>query len=243
MNDMEKIIQGLSEFQKKIFEEKRDLFENLRDHQDPRVLFITCSDSRIDPSLITQSEPGELFVLRNAGHIIPPHGAESGIGQEATIDYAIHHLGVQHIILCGHTDCGAVKALLNPPHEGGHHTTALNKWLYFAESTRQIADDLLHEVGCCQHDHDLSQGYQGDEAYVFDDVHPEKVDAVFMKIVQTHVKMQLQHLKTIPSVARAISAGTIRLHGWVYCLHSAEIWTLDEAHEAFRQFEISHPLL
>ncbi len=230
---MDKIIKGLCEFRQNVFEKKKALFEGLRDHQEPKVLFITCSDSRVDPSLITQSDPGELFVLRNAGQIIPPHGAESGVGQEATIDYAIHHLGVQHIVLCGHTDCGALKALIQSPIAGVPHTSALSKWLYFAESTKQIADDLLQKAGCCEHNHDLSHGYQGDEAYTFENLDDAKTDAIFMKITQTHVKMQLQHLKTIPSVARAFASGTIKIHGWVYCLHSGEVWLMDDVHDKF----------
>ena len=108
---MRNLIRGLREFQSSYFVSNRDLFEQLAQGQHPSVLFITCSDSRIVPSLIVDADPGELFVIRNAGNIIPAYGAANG-GEGAAIEYAIHALNIEQVIICGHNHCGAMKGLL-----------------------------------------------------------------------------------------------------------------------------------
>lgn len=110
---MTRIIQGVMQFQRRIFGKKRELFEELGKGQQPLALFITCSDSRINPDLLAQTEPGQLFVLRNAGNLVPPFGAGSG-AEAATIEYAIVQLRVRDVILCGHARCGAMHGLLAP---------------------------------------------------------------------------------------------------------------------------------
>ncbi len=110
---MEKLISGLAKFQKTEFQKNKSLFKKLANKQEPETLFITCSDSRIDPNLITQTDPGELFICRNAGNIVPPHSLVTG-GITASIEFAVMVLGVKHIIVCGHTDCGAMKGAMNP---------------------------------------------------------------------------------------------------------------------------------
>ena len=109
---MEKIVNGYLQFKESGFKERKDLFAKLSNSQSPEVLFITCSDSRIDPNLITQTEPGDLFVIRNAGNIVPPHTVESD-GIVASIEFAVVALGVKHIVVCGHSNCGAMKGALN----------------------------------------------------------------------------------------------------------------------------------
>ena len=111
---MQKLVEGIHQFQKEVFSSKQPLFEGLADGQHPLALFITCSDSRINPNLLTQTEPGELFILRNAGNIVPPYGAVEG-GEAATIEYAVSVLGVKDIIICGHSHCGAMGGLLDQP--------------------------------------------------------------------------------------------------------------------------------
>src|SRR5438477_7372350 len=105
---MKKLIKGLHTFQAEVFPIKKDYYKELIKGQFPEVLFITCSDSRINPHLITQTDPGDLFIIRNAGNIIPYYG--SGGSEEATLEFAIHELGIQHIIICGHSYCGAIVA-------------------------------------------------------------------------------------------------------------------------------------
>ena len=109
---MEKVISGLVQFKSSSFEDRKELFAELANGQSPEVLFITCADSRIDPNLVTQTEPGDLFIIRNAGNIVPPHTRVAGC-VTASIEYAVAVLGIKHIVVCGHSDCGAMKGALN----------------------------------------------------------------------------------------------------------------------------------
>lgn len=134
---MEKLLTGLHHFQAHIFNSQKELFEKLAKGQNPDALFITCSDSRINPNLITQTGPGDLFILRNAGNIIPSHGNASG--EAATIEFAVAALGVKDIIVCGHSSCGAIKGLLNP--ETLEELPNVKAWLNHAEATRRIVKE------------------------------------------------------------------------------------------------------
>jgi carbonic anhydrase len=131
LQGMTKIVDGVRLFQQHVFGPKQELFQQLGKGQSPLVLFITCSDSRINPNLLTQTEPGELFILRNAGNIVPPHGAGAG-GEEATIEYAVAHLKVRHIVVCGHTGCGAMQGLLAP--QAVADLPAVVRWLAFSQT-------------------------------------------------------------------------------------------------------------
>src|SRR5215210_3499707 len=133
---MEKLVQGIHKFQADIFRSRHELFERLVTGQNPQALFITCSDSRVMPDLITQAEPGDLFVLRNAGNLIPPHMAGRDSGEAATIEYAIKSLRIRDIIVCGHTLCGAMQALLHL--ESLNDMPRMRQWLGNAEATREI---------------------------------------------------------------------------------------------------------
>src|SRR5436190_22488768 len=110
---MQKLKDGIHHFQTRIFGSYRTLFERLAEKQNPETLFITCSDARVVPSLITQSKPGDLFSLRNAGNIVPPYD-EAGGGEAATIEFALRALGIRDVVICGHSSCGAMEALLDP---------------------------------------------------------------------------------------------------------------------------------
>jgi carbonic anhydrase len=138
---MQRLIEGIHQFQQDVFRPLQGLYEQLVRGQTPETLFITCSDSRIDPNLLTRSQPGDLFILRNAGNIIPPHGA--GGGEAATIEFAVAGLGVKDIIVCGHSHCGAMKGLLCP--DELKDLPAVAEWLRHAETTaRIIRDNYAH---------------------------------------------------------------------------------------------------
>ena len=139
------LIEGVQEFQNSVFQERRELFERLKAGQNPDALFITCSDSRINPNLMTQTQPGQLFVLRNAGNIIPPYGAVNG-GEEATIEYAIFALDIRDIIVCGHAHCGAIKALVSDK-PLSDTMPAVARWLRHAEATRLIMREKVCRTG------------------------------------------------------------------------------------------------
>jgi len=126
---VEKLLKGISQFQRHVYPEHLDLFEQLARGQRPEALFITCADSRIDPCLLTQTKPGELFICRVIGNIVPPYPDAIG-GVSATVEYAAGVLRVPEIIVCGHTDCGVMKGALNPDALGVYPNVAA--WLRYA---------------------------------------------------------------------------------------------------------------
>jgi carbonic anhydrase len=131
---IDKFLRGVSRFQKQVYPEHQDLFERLADGQRPDALFITCADSRIDPCLLTQTEPGELFICRVIGNVVPPYPDAIG-GVSATIEYAVGILQVPDVIVCGHTDCGVMRGALNPdPLKAYPNVTA---WLRFTRVERR----------------------------------------------------------------------------------------------------------
>ncbi len=194
---MQKLISGIHHFRSKEFRPLQSLFEQLAQGQNPETLFITCSDSRIDPNLLTRANPGDLFILRNAGNIVPPHGAANG-GEAATIEFAVAGLGVKDIIICGHSHCGAMKSLLEP--ESVASMPALAGWLSHAESTRRIVVDNYRNLDG---------------------------DRLVTATVEENVLVQLENLQTLPSVASRLVKGDLYLHGWVYKIETGEVFAYD----------------
>ncbi|TCV94817.1 carbonic anhydrase [Luteibacter rhizovicinus] len=131
--DLLGLLKGVDAFTHKVFPESAELFSELATGQAPHTLFITCADSRVVPEMITQTQPGELFVCRNIGNIVPGYGEMLG-GVSAVVEYAIMVLGVSQIVVCGHTDCGAMKGLLAPDSTRGMPT--VEAWLRNAEAAR-----------------------------------------------------------------------------------------------------------
>lgn len=183
---MKKIIPGVVRFEREIYPQRRPLFEKLADGQSPRALFITCADSRIDPSLITQTEPGELFICRNAGNIVPPHSSDTN-GMTASIEYAVAALNVPHIIVCGHTSCGAMGGAMHP--ESLTRLRHVQSWLTYSEAALQVVDENQPDLD-------------------------EK--ARLAALIEQNVLLQIQHLRTHPYVAAHEASGKLSLHGWVY---------------------------
>ena len=192
---MQKLIAGIHQFRSTIFSSHRELFERLAGAQTPDALFITCSDSRISPNLLTQTPPGELFIVRNAGNIVPRHGAALGSGEAAAIEFAVAALGVRDVIVCGHSHCGAVRALLDPA--STVDLPALRSWLEHATETRQIVDASYREL-------------------------PE--DRRLVAAIEENVLVQLEHLQTHPVVAKHLGQGRLALHGWVYKIETGEVF-------------------
>lgn len=137
---MIELLKGINKYTNEIFPKQKELFNDLTKGQKPHTLLITCSDSRIEPSLITQTEPGEIFVIRNAGNIVPPFGVSQGGGEEATIEFAINGLKIRNIVICGHSQCGAMTALVN--NEGLEQMPSVRSWLRFAEVTKRNLEHL-----------------------------------------------------------------------------------------------------
>lgn len=200
---MDKLIQGLHQFQTNYFSSHKALFEELAHGQKPRILFITCSDSRIDPNLITQAGVGELFVIRNAGNIIPPYGATNG-GEGAALEYALQALNIQNIIVCGHSHCGAMKGLLKLD-KLKEEMPMVYDWLQWAEATRRTVKDNYID-------------YEG-------------LDLLEIMIAE-NVLSQLENLHTYPVVRSKLHQGKLSIHGWIYRIESGEVLSYDpELHD------------
>jgi len=194
---------GVVRFQNEVYPEKKELFEKLSLGQSPEALFITCSDSRIETAMITQTDPGELFICRNAGNIVPPHTNHTG-GMTASIEFAVAALKVPHIVVCGHTECGAMKGALNP--EGLEALPHVKEWLSYSKA----AVDVVREVA--------------------PDADP---DTRMRMLLEQNVILQLQHLKTHPAVAAKLAAGALKLHGWIYDIKTGDVHAYDEGENRF----------
>ncbi|GGD98596.1 carbonic anhydrase [Polymorphobacter glacialis] len=200
---MPKFAAGVVRFQRDVFPDKRELFAKLSTGQKPEALFITCSDSRIELGMLTQSQPGDLFVVRNAGNIVPPHSNTTG-ATTAAIEFAVTGLGIEHIVICGHTDCGAMKGAIAP--EKLDAMPHVRDWLGYARAAVEIVD----AIGDGLNDHDR-----------------------MLMLLEQNVMLQLNHLKTHPAVAVAMARGKLTLHGWVYDIGEGEILALDDRDGSF----------
>lgn len=165
---MRDIIDGFLRFQREVYPQRVELFRQLATEQNPKALFVTCSDSRVVPELLTQREPGELFVIRNAGNIVPSYGPEPG-GVSATVEYAVAVLGVRDIVICGHSDCGAMGAISRCTCLD--HLPAVANWLRHSDAAKAI--NAAHEF----------------------DTPRDKLDG----LVRENVIAQLANLRTHPS--------------------------------------------
>ena len=188
---MEKLVGGIHRFRKEYWSEHGDLFRRLAEHgQFPEALFITCCDSRVVPTLITHGQPGDLFIYRNIGNFVPPYTENvlDGTGVAAAVEYAVVHLHVRDIVVCGHSDCGAMKAL----HQDRSHfadTPHLAEWLRNGERTLEV----------------VSANYPG--------MSGEKKFAVTS---QENVLVQMENLRTYPVVQEAARKGRLHVHAWFF---------------------------
>ena len=195
---MEKLVAGYRKFRDEVYPLREEQFAKLERGQDPRVLFITCADSRIVPELLFQAEPGELFICRNAGNIVPAHGDHNG-GVSATVEYAVRALNVKDIVICGHSDCGVMRGLLHP--EKVTKMKNVSSWLSYGERARAVVEHV------CTH---------MDEE--------EKV----IELARQNVLAQLDNLRTHPSVAARMAGRTLNIHGWVLQLHTGTVQAWSE---------------
>lgn len=210
---MNELIGRVFKFQKHVFARHADLYGRLAiNGQSPKALMISCADSRIVPELILQAEPGDLFVTRNAGNIVPPFSQANG-GVSSAVEYAVLALGVTDIIVCGHSGCGAMEALTKPG----------------------ALDDMPNVAAWLRHSH----AAQGVLRHCYPDLHGAECLQV---LTLENIVCQLAHLRTHPSVAAGIARGQIALHGWYVDIHSGSILALDEEKGHFTPVRDDSPL-
>jgi carbonic anhydrase len=210
---MNAVIGRIFEFEKHVFARHADMYGRLATNgQSPKALMISCADSRIVPELILQAEPGDLFVTRNAGNIVPPFSQANG-GVSSAVEYGVLALGVTDIIVCGHSGCGAMEALLKPG----------------------SLDEMPNVAAWLRH----SQAAQG----VVRNCYPDISDKDRLRVLALeNIVCQLAHLRTHPSVAAGIARGTLALHGWFVDIHAGSILALDEEHGHFTPVRDDSPL-
>ena len=203
---MHRLIDGVLRFHRDIHGPRRDLFSQLGEAQAPFAMFIACSDSRVVPELLTQREPGELFVVRNMGNIIPSYGPSSG-GVSASIEYAVGALGIESIVVCGHSDCGAMKAILRE--DKLDKMRAVAGWIEHAAAAKEIVDAMLpHSAG--EH-------------------------ARLHALAHENVLCQLHNLQTHPIAAAKLATGQLKIYGWVYNIENGTVDTFNAATGQFER--------
>lgn len=205
---MEKLYRGIYQFQESYFKRKEDFFKRLSNKQTPDILFITCADSRIDPNLITQSKPGELFIVRNIGNIVPPFNAiKDKNSVAAAVEFAVLGLKVTDIIICGHSNCGAMSLLFKGA-GSFDDMTHLKDWLEIALPVKNILATFYHSL--C-------------------------LDS-FQKIAEEeNILLQLKNIQTYPFVERLLKAGSIHLHGWYYEIGTGNVYAYNPTENIFEK--------
>lgn len=193
---IEKLAAGIHDFQTNYFARHREMFERLATHgQRPETLFITCSDSRVVPNLITNAAPGELFIVRNVGNVVPK-GLPGGTA--AAIEYAVEVLNVERVVVCGHTHCGAMEAVLDPARMD--RLPYVRRWLQETTRVRGIVEERYAHL-------------EGDA----------RVNAA----VEENVLVQLENLRAYPFVAERLDAGRLQMSGWVFNIETGEVYAYD----------------
>lgn len=198
-------VEGHQRF-KQHFAENKAFYRRLAEHQNPRMLWIGCADSRVAPDIITNAEMGELFVVRNVANVAPPAGSsDNSVG--AAIEYAVNHLGVEDIVVCGHSNCGGVKALLGQnggASDGGAsglpRQSNLRQWIDFMRPGQRIME---RGGGLCEED---------------------RINAAS----KANVLLQVQNVMTHPCVREAYDAGRLKVHAWYYDMKTGDLYAADE---------------
>ncbi|ADV81582.1 carbonic anhydrase [Terriglobus saanensis] len=203
---LDQLKDGIRKFQTEVYPERAEAYRvAATTQQKPHTLLITCADSRIDPEAITSSVPGEMFVTRNVGNMVPAYGEMLG-GVSAVIEYAVEALGVQHAVVCGHSDCGAMKGLLGSASDLERMPT-VKSWL------RNAAAALM-----------VTQGLAGENA---------SPKTLLHSLTEQNVLLQLNHLRTHPSIAGGLAKGTLTVSGWVYDIEHGEVKIYDDVTNKF----------
>jgi carbonic anhydrase len=204
---MQQLIDGYARFRSNVFPQQSGLFERLARGQQPQALFISCSDSRVVPEMIVQGEPGTLFPCRSVGNLVPP-ATETTSGVAATIEYAVRVLKVPDVIVCGHSDCGAMKGILE--REKLEALPAVRSYLEHAGPSSKWLTNFLKDSTALPFEQKLKL------------------------LTEANVIVQLENLKLHPAVTDALKKGTVRIHGWVYEIASGAIRQFDPGLGVFR---------
>ena len=205
---MEKLYKGIHKFKESYFKKEENFFKRLSKGQTPEVLFITCADSRIDPNLVTQSKPGELFIVRNVGNIIPPYDAiKDKNSVAAAIEFAILDLKVTDIIVCGHSNCGAMQALYKDKREF-NNMPHLKDWLKIASPVIDVVNTFYSGLSTKSR----------------------------LRITEEeNILFQIKNIQTYPFVDQLLKEGSLHLHGWYYDIRTGNIYAYNPVINMFEK--------
>lgn len=202
MDEIEALIEGFGRFRRDYYERERERFRRLVDSgQQPKVAMIACSDSRVDPAIVLQAGPGELFLVRNVANLVPPC-EQQGLyhGTSAALEFAVQGLGVRHVIVFGHARCGGVRALLDRDPAGGKPRSFVDAWMGIAEPVRRRIAATLADA----------------------DTESRRIAAE-----QGTVRLSLDNLMTFPFVRERVEIGALELHGWYFDLIDGRLFVYD----------------
>jgi carbonic anhydrase len=207
-----KLIEGIVEFRERQLPHYANRLRSLAQGQEPDALFVTCSDSRVVPNLLVSTEPGELFTMRNVGNLVPPatgEGLSTGdLSEASAIEYALLVLKAPNIVICGHSECGAMKAVLKRSQPAGAPNLA--RWLHHADgAAERLAVEGALDGSLAPHD----------------------------QLSQLNVLLQLEHLMTYPIVRDRVEAGTLHLAGWWFNIATGDMFSYESASRSFELIE------
>jgi carbonic anhydrase len=203
---MNRLFKGYMNFREEDFQSHREMFKELGRHQKPHTLFVGCSDSRLVPNLITQTHPGELFIIRNVANIVPPYRiTEEYVATTSAVEYAVQELKVDSIVVCGHSNCGGCAAM-NMSEEQLAHMPHVRKWLAVSKEVKGRVDRLM----------------QGDSA--------EEREWL---TEQVNILVQMRNLLTYPYIRSRYEAGELNIYGWYYIIETSEIYNFNDEKEIF----------
>jgi carbonic anhydrase len=192
-----KLTRGFLEFRRTVFEPARSRFAQLAQKQQPRVMMIACSDSRVDPAILTGAEPGELFMVRNVANLVPPCASDHvQHGVSAALEFGVTALGVEHVIVFGHGDCGGIHALLTADPAVDEQHSFIHRWLQIADEARR------RTLIVARH---------------------EPIETQLRVLEQEAIKTSLANLLTFPRIEERVAAGSLRLHGWSFDIKAGEV--------------------
>ncbi len=208
MDPIAKLTAGFKDFRDDSFEEKRAIYEALVSQgQKPKVALIACSDSRVDPAMVLQADPGDLFIVRNVANLVPPHERDGQYhGTSAALEYAVRHLEVGHLIVLGHAHCGGIRSMFEDPGEGGDGDQIVRPWMSLVRSAYLRIQGTMPNAS-------------------------EDEKARFCE--QSAVLVSLENLMTFPSIRERVSDGRLRLHGWYIDIRSCTLHIYDPVRQRF----------
>ncbi|HOY47112.1 MAG TPA: carbonic anhydrase [Alphaproteobacteria bacterium] len=209
MAEVKKLIEGYKKFYKENFiTNNNNIFDDIQNSQNPKTLIISCSDSRVDPAILTNAEMGDIFVVRNVANIVPPYQPEwnSKHGTSAALEFAVNYLGVKHIVVLGHSDCGGIKALLNNNIDMDNKFSFITDWV---KSHAEIKNKI-----------------------------PENIEDKYLFCEQEGIKLSINNLMTFPWIIEKVKKNELKLHGWYFSIKDASLSILDDNKSVFNKIEV-----